>query len=200
MREFDWYEPIDFNDPDGDKVTQGDIIIECPVVKIKPMDSPPFIDPTEGANILGIVMTQACDLENPKPKVKLVSICPLIPLKVVVDDIMAKAFASMPDGKKKDDKKAGVIEDIRQGNYLDFHLIQKYEDVSFPHLNIPYSVVGLRDTYHVPVESLQKIVGSRKGKRLRLLPPYREHLAQAYTFNFNRIGLPSNINVSLGDL
>lgn len=35
----------------------------------------------------------------------------------------------------------------------------------------------------------------RQPKRLRLLPPYREHLAQAFARSFMRVGLPIDIPV-----
>jgi len=33
----------------------------------------------------------------------------------------------------------------------------------------------------------------QKDQRLRLLPPYREHLSQAFARFFMRVGLPSDI-------
>jgi hypothetical protein len=33
----------------------------------------------------------------------------------------------------------------------------------------------------------------RAGDRLRLLPPYREHLSQAFARYFMRVGLPQDI-------
>jgi len=33
----------------------------------------------------------------------------------------------------------------------------------------------------------------KQGNRLRLLPPYREHLAQAFARFFMRVGLPADI-------
>jgi len=36
-------------------------------------------------------------------------------------------------------------------------------------------------------------LAKKKGKRLRLLPPYREHLSQAFARFFIRVGLPVDI-------
>jgi hypothetical protein len=38
-------------------------------------------------------------------------------------------------------------------------------------------------------------LSKRNGKRLRLLPPYREHLSQAFARFFMRIGLPVHIDL-----
>jgi hypothetical protein len=36
-------------------------------------------------------------------------------------------------------------------------------------------------------------LAAANGKRLRLLPPYREHLSQAFARFFMRVGLPTDI-------
>lgn len=199
MKDFRWYREIDIEDTEnnGDKVTQGDIILNCPVVKMEQTESYPFFS-TVGAEITAVVMTQACDLENRKPKVKEITVCPITTLKFVVDGIMSKKFNGMQPGKDFEKNKAGVVEEIRRGNYLDFHLINKYE--SGTDLDLPYSIVHLKNQYRIPVNAIQRIVHERGGKRLRLLPPYRESLAQAYTFNFNRIGLPIDIEVDMQEV
>lgn len=40
-----------------------------------------------------------------------------------------------------------------------------------------------------------KGIAERNGKRLRLCPPYREHLSQAFARYFMRVGLPINIHM-----
>jgi hypothetical protein len=38
-----------------------------------------------------------------------------------------------------------------------------------------------------------KEIARQKGNRIRMLPPYREYLAQAFAWQFMRIGLPIDI-------
>jgi len=46
--------------------------------------------------------------------------------------------------------------------------------------------------YHVSIDFLIDLI-KKKDKRLRLLPPYREHLSQAFARFFMRVGLPVDI-------
>jgi hypothetical protein len=63
-----------------------------------------------------------------------------------------------------------------------------------------YQIVMLRQTYLLPKESLDYYLKSVEGERFELLPPYREHLAQAYSRNFMRIGLPIDLRINQGDI
>ncbi|HET6574322.1 MAG TPA: hypothetical protein VFG68_12000 [Fimbriiglobus sp.] len=53
-------------------------------------------------------------------------------------------------------------------------------------------VVDVRQLFSLPIGFVRKRVGLA-GHRLRLLPPYREHLAQAFARYFMRVGLPIDI-------
>ena len=53
-------------------------------------------------------------------------------------------------------------------------------------------MVDFRNVYGVPFGFLEELSASR-GERLRLLPPYREHLSQAFARFFMRVGLPTDI-------
>jgi hypothetical protein len=44
--------------------------------------------------------------------------------------------------------------------------------------------------YSVPRGFLESLLNQRMQSRLRLLPPYREHLSQAFARFFMRVGLP----------
>jgi hypothetical protein len=44
----------------------------------------------------------------------------------------------------------------------------------------------------IPYDVMKQIVQS-KGKRLRLLSPYKEHLAQAFAYFYKRVALPNSI-------
>jgi hypothetical protein len=51
-------------------------------------------------------------------------------------------------------------------------------------------VVDFHDVFTIPREFLEKLVEQRAEPRFRLLPPYREHLSQAFARFFMRVGLP----------
>ena len=57
-----------------------------------------------------------------------------------------------------------------------------------------YYIINFKDIFSIPV-SMAKKIACQNGKRLRLCPPYREHLSQAFARYFMRVGLPININM-----
>jgi hypothetical protein len=61
-----------------------------------------------------------------------------------------------------------------------------------PCFNNEFLVVDFHNVYGVPYAFLDSLLKGQ-GKRLRLLPPYREHLSQAFARFFMRVGLPVDI-------
>ena len=57
-----------------------------------------------------------------------------------------------------------------------------------------YQVVDFRNVYGIQFEYLKDIC-KELPQRIRLLPPYREHLSQSFARYFMRVGLPQEINV-----
>jgi len=55
-----------------------------------------------------------------------------------------------------------------------------------------YLIVDFHNVYSIHYDLLINIV-QKQTKRIRLLPPYREHLSQAFARFFMRIGLPVDI-------
>lgn len=64
-------------------------------------------------------------------------------------------------------------EALRQGNVPGYHLLNRCEMDGF---KTDYLVIDFRSVYSVPFDLLASLGASRE-RRLRLLPPYREHLA-----------------------
>ena len=61
-------------------------------------------------------------------------------------------------------------------------------------LEISVRVVDFHEIYTVPKAFLEKLLCTRKQARLRLRPPYREHLSQAFARYFMRVGLPEPVS------
>jgi len=80
-------------------------------------------------------------------------------------------------------------EDLRQGKIPAFHLLNKFE---LAEIADDYFFVDFKKIYSVPKSFLTTLV--RDTQRKRLLPPYREHLAQSFARYFMRVGLPTDIN------
>lgn len=172
--DYPWYEVVE-----GSEISQGDIILDCPVVIV-----PPIGRITEGIELEAevktidiIIMTQACDLEQ--GKVNDVILCGLTEIKNF----------DIKEGQKT---KHSDVKNISNGRIVNLHLLNSFESDDF---SCAHRIVDLRQLYSLPIETL-KVIAEANGKRLRLLPPYREHLSQAFARLFMRVGLPSDIDLS----
>ncbi len=65
-----------------------------------------------------------------------------------------------------------------------------------PELATGVRVVDFHDIFTLPRAFLESLLIERQLPWLRLLPPYREHLSQAFARFFMRVGLPQPIDPS----
>lgn len=173
---YPWYEIVE-----GSQILQGDFISSCPII-LPPPDyySLKFINEksrnvkveVEEYNV--IIMSQSCDLAQ--KKLELVLVCPYWKL----GDF---------ESKNEDYKNPKMKENLRKGFIPGYHLLNKCE---FDGFHDDYIIVDFRKVFSVSFSFLIDYV-SNHGKRLRLLPPYREHLSQAFARFFMRVGLPIDI-------
>ena len=169
MEKYPWYTIVNGKEP----ILQGDFINSCPVV------IPPAA--IESAKVFAevieydvVILSQSCDLEQ--RKLDLVLVCPVWPLS---------EFENRSDFFKRRTGK----EALRQGNVPGYHLLNKSGINEF---ETEHLVVDFRSIYSVPLDFILELARKR-GRRLRLLPPYREHLSQAFARFFMRVGLPVDI-------
>ena len=165
MDNYPWYKTVDGNEP----ILQGDFVNSCPIViPTLAME----LEKQVSADVVEydvVVMSQSCDLMQ--KKLDLVLVCPILPLGEAEGD-----YFKSRKGK----------EELRRGNVPGYHLLDKCDIEGF---ETDYLVVDFRNVYGVPFDYLTK----RSDKRLRLLPPYREHLSQAFARFFMRVDLPVDI-------
>ena len=83
------------------------------------------------------------------------------------------------------------IDGIIKGQQNAYHIINNYKSNEFSQ---DYYIVNFKDIFSVPV-TVARATAHNNGKRLRLCPPYREHLSQAFARYFMRVGLPINIHI-----
>jgi hypothetical protein len=167
---YPWFEVSAADAP----LTQGDLLRGCPlVVSAAPFAAGAEVE-AEAVEYDVVVMTQACDLEH--DKVSLVLLCPFFSLATFVG--ANTAF----DSKKAKER-------IRKGHEPAYHLINRCET---PGHETDFLVVDFRSVYSLHVDHL-KAHALRQGERLTLLPPYREHLSQAFARFMMRVGLPVDI-------
>jgi hypothetical protein len=81
------------------------------------------------------------------------------------------------------------LEDVRRGNMAGFHMLAGCELAEF---ECETRIVDFRRVYSLPLPFMRRRA-DKTGRRLRLLPPYREPLSQAFARFFMRVGLPVDI-------
>ncbi|MGV8967716.1 MAG: hypothetical protein ACOH2F_15730 [Cellulomonas sp.] len=124
-----------------------------------------------------IVLTQTCDMINDKVEDILVAVV------LSYDGLVQQFGAAQAHIKGKQFRKAAV-----DGNLPPYALLQERLDEP----SIPWSLVNFHHLFTLP-KSLASRVADERGDRLRLVPPYKEHLAQAFARYMMRVGLPSTL-------
>jgi hypothetical protein len=158
----------------GTDLSQGDLLDRCPVF-LPPAD---LAEPWNEAaftwqEVDAVVMTQTCDL---------------IPGREKVTEVLLCAAWSRSDLKSGHLATPRGLEDARRGNLPGYHLLAACD---LPGFARDVRVVDFRRVYSLPVPFVRQRA-ARSGDRLRLLPPYREHLSQGFARYFMRVGLPQD--------
>lgn len=172
MFEYPWYGTFE-----GEVLEQGDILESCPLivpeeVPLKNSDGSDGnleIQATE-RQLDVVVMTQSCDLLV--EKVSQVLLCPV------------QALGEYKELVGKDMK-----EKLRRGEMVGYHLLNRCD---LPGFERDYLVVSFRELFVLPKKYIKQVARGATS-RLRILPPYREHLSQAFARFFMRVGLPVDI-------
>jgi hypothetical protein len=185
-----WYGIVPANAP----ITQGDIIFDCPLVGWK-VDTLEIENIGESETLQSlavataadvVVMTQACDLEH--NKVSNIILCP----HVLLEDYRQLWTNEMERQNQNPTEKAWRknCDDICDGFVWNLTMLSNFKRDD---INIDIRIVDFREIFAVPREFLESLLVQRGRSRPRLLPPYREHLSQAFARFFMRVGLPTPI-------
>jgi hypothetical protein len=176
-RAYPWYSRVR-----GADLSQGDLLDECPI----------FLPPEDLADISlaedsiseaafqwmeehVVVMSQSCDMVEGREKIRTVALCAVLRRSEL--DSGHPCFH--PKG----------MEDTRRGNLPAFHVLN---ESALRGLEREIRIVDFRQIYTLPLPFLRRRAAAA-GPRLRLLPPYREQLAQSFARFFMRVGLPVDI-------
>jgi hypothetical protein len=178
-----WFALVDHDVP----LTQGDIIVDCPLVKwMAPKEGSEPPDSGARGEAVVVVMTQACDLEH--RKVSDVVLCPCLPLSRYKS--LWENAEKAKNQKPTDRAWRSFCKDITDGYVWNLFMMD-----SMPEGEVPseHRIVDFHSVHTVPRAFLEGLIAERGTKRLRLLPPYREHLSQSFARFFMRVGLPENV-------
>lgn len=174
---YDWYGVAS----GSEVLEQGDIVRGVPII-IPPQDLTALThQEVEGTQISldaelfdVIVMTQSCDIPKIKDTDELV-LCPL------------QDYDELTQRESQFSGKYGW-DNLRKGRFVSAHLLNRCEVEGH---GFNYQVVDLRTVFSVPKGGIKSLIGDHE--RIRLLPPYREHLSQAFARQFMRVGLPIDL-------
>ena len=180
-----WYEAV----PGNAGILQGDLILDCPLLVWK---QDPKIEgegkDEELASLYDIVaadivvMTQACDLEQ--GRVTDVVVC-----SIHSSEEARTLWAKTQQGASEKAWK-NFFDQITRGFVWNLAVLNLGEANG---LKTPHRIVDFHEVSTIPLKYLQAIAVKR-GQRLRLRPPYREHLSQSFARYFMRVGLPSSVD------
>jgi hypothetical protein len=177
---FPWYSVVGANEP----LEQGDFIDRFPIIVLGAADGR-LLDKTQEGSVVDIapkaerfnviVMTQSCDLERFDDEQEII----LTP-RFDYSKISRKENAFQGRGGWKDLRAGRIVGALLLASCdLDGHVFE-------------HQVVNLQVVFSVPLGVVKDIAESR-GERIRLQPPFREHLAQAFARQFMRVGLPVDL-------
>lgn len=170
---YPWYEVVT-----GRELEQGDILEACPVFAPPDELAQTTVEadatvPFNRHHADVIVMSQSCDLVEGREKLEQVLLCTLWLQSEFTDGPFARVDA---------------WENARKGRLPAFHVLAACD---LPENEQEVRVADFRRIYTLPVSFVRKRVAA--APRIRLLPPYREHLSQAFARFFMRVGLPVDI-------
>ncbi len=170
----DWYQVVE-----GSALVQGDLILACPVPKVETVSFPL---PDELEIVSGefnlVVLTQSCDLANDK-----------------VEEVLfagVRAYRQMvADEREGNPAVAGTKwrKALVRGDLPAYLVLPRSAN---PPL-LDWSVVDFHHLFTLP-KAYTEAFAANVGARLRLVPPYREHLVQAFARYVMRVGLPQSLS------
>jgi hypothetical protein len=184
--DYPWYQIIDTDEP----LEQGDILNNVPIIV-------PYFD--IASNELSgnrkvfdqmIVLSQSCDIQE--KSTNMVILCPMYPLDSYLSEVLG-SMKEQPKATKIKKWKDYESNKLRKGENYAFHLLNICKNIHCSYcIEKPYYIIELRNINSLPLDFIEQF-SIDHGKRLRLLPPYREQLSQAFGRLFMRVGLPHNI-------
>jgi hypothetical protein len=183
---YPWYELVA-----GSTLEQGDILRNC-LAPIPPRiaEAEPLVAAPAGSEVpvaraapepgdihdRVIVLSQSCDLAQ--GDIARVMVCPVYTLDEFVDN--ARGNRNQRNTRKGN---------LRSGRLIGYHLLNRCTLEGFEATHL---VSDFGDAFSIPLQYAVELAGA--APRVRLLPPYREHLSQMFARFYMRVGLPIEVD------
>lgn len=170
---YPWWSTVE-----DDSLCQGDLLqaMEIPV-PLMLVSGDTTVIRSDARTLDLLILTQTCDILH--GKVSSLLLCPWWEL-----------WHWVSTAEKQGANVGSKIRDaLRCGNLPGYHLLN---EASQDGLTMGLGVVDFHDVY-TAAKNVVREFARTKGKRLRLNPPYREHLSQAFARFFMPVGLPVDI-------
>ena len=167
---YPWYQSVLDSEIEQGEFFQDCLVPVTPKLIVNVAGSTSTDAPGEAEVLDVVVLTQSCDLLGGQT---MVMVCPVFPLERWLENLPKKTPAR--DWKNK----------LKNGQLIAYHVLDRCDltDLECQHLGVDFS-----SAFSVGVSYLHELTS--RGPRRRLMPPYREHLAQAFARYYMRIGLP----------
>lgn len=185
-QDYPWYEVV----PETEEFEQGDFLDDCEIFipsyashKVVTIVDPEMQESYAQGVIRTydtVIVSQSCTLENRTPD-DYVILCPRSPYSVYVNALLAK-------GHTRNAINAG-LEAIRLGRNYQYCLLNECTglDVTYEMQIVDFGVM-----FSLQYDVVRHVAKS-SGQRLRLLSPYKEHLAHSFGHYYTRVALPKPI-------
>jgi hypothetical protein len=154
--------------PNSDEpLDQCDVLDGCPIVTVADQ-APDRLDQARLDIRRGIILTQTCDIAN--EKIEFLVVATVYDAQALIDSKIVRA--------------SDVKGPIRAGRVWGLYFLPAHAATGIAEM-----IVDFRYVHSIPVKVLEGLRMAGK-RRIRLLTPYREHLAKHFADTYSRIGLP----------
>lgn len=173
---FPWYEVV--GSTNKSKLEQGDFFDDFPVIT-PPLSS--YINKQTPVELEAqyydlIVISQSCDLVDLKDEAPIIFCCRYSYSQLT--ELEPNKYGKNQWGNYK------------AGRVANRHLLNRCE---IKNHEFDYQIVDLRQVFNIPYLVVKDVIKQQKS-RIRLLPPYREQLSQAFARQFMRVALPIDLS------
>lgn len=177
--EYPWYATIEGKS----SLAQGDLLDGFPILALPDLKADELIERAKNARHEKFRVGSDYDLYD---LVVVTQTCDFLKFKDADPVIMCPRW----DYREYEHKGGGLNWGwLIRGKYVSFHPLNRciIDDHKFD-----YQIVDLRTIFAVRFSFVRQFAELQE-ERIRLLPPYREHLGQAFARQFMRVGLPIDL-------